>query len=177
MLCDDCGQNEAQVHIVQIGPDGRLEKNLCENCAKEYGGNIYAPQNEGVSLNDFLKGVFGGANAVRSQDPTACPNCGMRYQDFQATGKIGCAVCYTTFRSELEPLLRRIHGSSPHSGKIPRRTGGVMATKQKITILRRNLDKAVAQEEYEKAAQYRDKIRELEQLLAQGEGGAAGGNE
>ena len=32
MLCDDCGRNEATVHIVQIGPDGRVEKNLCQKC-------------------------------------------------------------------------------------------------------------------------------------------------
>ena len=175
MICDDCGRNEAHVHIVQIGPDGRREKNLCESCAAHYGGNMSAPQGEGVSVNDFLKSVFSGAQTNRSQDPTACPNCGMRYEDFQASGKIGCAVCYATFRSQLEPLLRRIHGSSTHSGKIPRRSGGVMVTKQKITVLRRKLEKAVAQEEYEKAAQYRDTIRELEQMLA--EGGDGNGNQ
>ena len=40
MLCDDCGRNEAVVHITQIGPDGRIEKNLCEKCAAAY-GNLF----------------------------------------------------------------------------------------------------------------------------------------
>lgn len=31
MLCDDCGRNEATVHIVQIGPDGRVEKIFVKN--------------------------------------------------------------------------------------------------------------------------------------------------
>ena len=102
-----------------------------------------------------------------------CPNCGMSYRDFQQTGKIGCSVCYATFRRQLEPLLRRIHGSSTHSGKIPHRTGGTLETKHTIEKLRRTLKECVAQEEYEKAAELRDKIRLLEKELDAKEGGEA----
>ena len=102
-----------------------------------------------------------------------CPNCGMRYRDFQQTGKIGCSVCYDTFRAQLEPLLRRIHGSSVHSGKIPHRTGGRLETKHEIEVLRAALKDAVAKEAYEQAAEYRDQIRALEKKLMQEEGGEA----
>ena len=102
-----------------------------------------------------------------------CPNCGMSYADFQQTGKIGCSVCYGTFRRQLEPLLRRIHGTSTHSGKIPRRSGGTLELKQEIKRLRGELKEKVAQEEYEEAARLRDEVRALEQKLSAKEGGEA----
>lgn len=177
MLCDDCGKNEAAIHIVQIGPNGRVEKNLCEECAAKY-GSAFRPHERSMSMNDFLKGVF--SNPPRREreeeapaDELACPNCGMHYRDFQQTGKIGCSVCYDTFRAQLEPLLRRIHGSSVHSGKIPHRTGGALETKHEIEVLRDAQKKAVEQEAYEEAAKYRDQIRALEAKLKAEEGAKA----
>ncbi len=180
MLCDDCGQREAVVHITQIGPEGRTEKNLCEECASGYGDFMLgsqAQQRKNVSVNDFLRGLFSQPQVRREEEglpsgtELACPNCGMTYQDFRETGKVGCSVCYRTFRSQLEPLLRRIHGSSAHSGKIPRRSGGELNLKHEISLLREKLQQSVEQEEYEQAAQYRDKIRALEKELAAKEGG------
>lgn len=183
MLCDDCGRNEAVVHITQIGPDGRVEKNLCEKCAAAYGefmATEHHPRN--VSMDDFLKGIFSNhtdAEEVQQagQRKLVCPSCGMSYRDFQQSGKIGCADCYKTFRQQLEPLLRRIHGSSLHRGKIPHRTGGTIELKHEIGMLRQKLQESVAQEEYERAAELRDKIRALEAQLALKEGGAADGNQ
>ncbi len=182
MLCDDCGRHEAVVHIVQIGPDGRIEKNLCEKCAAGYGQ--FAPESQprkNMSVDDFLRGMF-SQPAEQEKKPReggeeplvlTCPNCGMTYADFQQTGKIGCSVCYGTFRRQLEPLLRRIHGTSTHSGKIPRRSGGTLELKQEIKLLRAELKEKVAQEEYEEAAKLRDQVRSLEKELAAREGGEA----
>ena len=176
MLCDDCGKKEAVVHIVQIGPNGRVEKNLCEDCAQKYGSTMMAGGDEHpMSVNDFLKGVFSHPPKVsHTEAPPSgelvCPNCGMSYRDFQQTGKIGCSVCYETFRAQLEPLLRRVHGSSVHSGKIPHRTGGRLETKHEIAVLRAALKEAVEKEAYEQAAEYRDQIRALEHKLRSQEG-------
>lgn len=181
MLCDDCGRNEATVHIVQIGPDGRVEKNLCQKCAAAYGNFVNAskPQRD-VSMDDFLKGIFSSANKNRSanagQTELICPSCGMSYRDFEQMGKIGCADCYKTFRHQLEPLLRRIHGSSVHRGKIPHRSGNTLELKHEIGRLNQNLQECVAQEEYEKAAEYRDKIRALKKELNLREGAENDGN-
>ena len=181
MLCDDCGRHEAVVHITQIGPDGRVEKNLCESCAAGYSEFAGVPQQDKrhVSVDDFLRGIFNSANNVPTEEnrgtnaagELVCPRCGMSYQDFSQTGKIGCAACYATFRQQLEPILRRIHGSSVHRGKIPHRSGGTLELKQNISLLQQQLKACVGQEEYEKAAQLRDKIRAMKQELAAKEGG------
>ena len=175
MLCDDCGKKEAVVHIVQIGPNGRIEKNLCEECAQKYGSTMLSGNEQPMSVNDFLKGVFSNPpQKAREEAPAGpelvCPNCGMSYRDFQHTGKIGCSVSYDKFRAQIAPLLRRVHGSSVHSGKIPHRTGGRLETKHEISVLRAALKDAVAKEAYEQAAEYRDQIRALEHKLSKQEG-------
>ncbi len=179
MLCDDCGRKEAVVHITQIGANGRVEKHLCESCAAGY-NDFAAIQQDGrhVSVDDFLRGIFGSAQAqdtkaTNENGELICPHCGMSYRDFRQTGKIGCAACYDTFRGQLEPILRRIHGSSVHRGKIPHRSGGTLELKQTIALLSQQLKTCVEQEEYEKAAELRDKVRALKQELAHKEGGQA----
>ena len=183
MLCDDCGRNKAVVHIVQAGAGRRAEKNLCEECAAKYGEFLMPFGKRDVSVNDFLKGVFGAQEEKEARGSQAlerteliCPNCGMSYPDFLQTGKIGCSVCYETFRRQLDPLLRRIHGSSAHSGKIPHRTGGTLELKQRAALLREQLQACVAREEYEKAAAYRDEIRHIEKELAGEEGSGENGH-
>lgn len=178
MLCDDCRKNEARIHITLISSEGKVDKNLCESCASKYGNFLSGAKPKDVSANDFLKGIFSSNPAESAQSSAAadteliCPNCGMTYRDFQQTGKIGCSVCYSTFRRQLEPLLRRIHGASTHSGKIPHRTGGALEVKHTLEVLRKRLKSAVAAEEYEQAASLRDQIRELEQRPAAEKGDA-----
>ena len=182
MLCDDCGRREAVVHITQIGPNGRVEKNLCESCAAGYSDfvNVPHPDKRHVSVDDFLRGIFNSTNnaAVENENKETneageqiCPRCGMSYRDFSQQGKIGCAACYATFRQQLEPMLRRIHGSSVHRGKIPHRSGGTLELKQNIVLLQQELKACVEKEEYEKAAELRDKVRAMKQELAAKEGG------
>ena len=175
MLCDDCHRNEACIHFTQISPEGKIDKNLCEECAARYQSFIPPADARNFTVNDFLKGLF-GKSPEEKEDNTGgglvCPNCGMTYQDFAHTGKIGCSVCYDTFRAQLAPLLKRIHGSSTHSGKIPRRSGGVLVVRHEIAVLKEQLAEAVQSETYEKAAEYRDKIRALEkQIASEGKGG------
>ena len=178
MLCDDCHKNEACIHVMQMGPDGKMDKNLCEACAAQYGNFMQEPEAGDYKVNDFLKGIFG--KSPREENAGAaglvCSDCGMTYQDFVHSGKIGCSVCYTTFRKQLMPLLKRIHGSVSHSGKIPKRSGGALVVQHEIELLKDQLQAAVKAEEYEKAAEYRDRIRALEQkLAAEGEGVPADG--
>ena len=178
MICDDCGKNEAVVHITQIGPEGKIDKNLCKLCAERYGSFI-AQENKDDSVNDFLKGIFSNAKEAEqnTQEPAAhCPACGMSLGDFLRSGKIGCSECYKSFHDQLEPLIRRIHGSSTHNGKIPHRTGGLLELKNNVKRLRSALETCVANEEYEKAAEYRDRIRALEKQLAESDSRGGGDN-
>jgi protein arginine kinase activator len=164
MLCDDCKERPASVHITQVNNNQKFEKHLCENCAQKSGELTFATESK-FTVQDFLKGMFnhGFVNVAQPASEAPCPNCAMTYGDFSRGGKIGCSTCYATYGDRLEPLLRRIHGASSHTGKVPKRGGGKLSLRQQLLLLRRQLEGHVAKEEYEQAAKVRDEIRTLEQ--------------
>jgi protein arginine kinase activator len=65
---------------------------------------------------------------------------------------------YTIFRKGLLPLLEKMHGNTQHVGKVPSRAGKELIKKNELMQLRSELNKAVEKEDYEKAAELRDKI-------------------
>ena len=66
------------------------------------------------------------------------------------------------FRQGLVALLERIHGATQHVGRVPSRMGASMVREKELIELRRELQSAVQSEEYERAAEIRDRIRYLE---------------
>ncbi len=163
MLCDDCKEKQASVHITKINNNQKVEKHLCDSCA-EKAGELSFSTDANFAFQDFLKGMMGTslAGPPKHRGEAVCPSCGLTYGDFGRSGKIGCGECYTAHGDRLEPLLRRIHGTSAHTGKVPRRGGGKLALRQKLRQLRSELDSHVGREEYELAAKVRDEIRALE---------------
>jgi len=136
---------------------------LCEQCAKEKGKFTFESP---LNLNDFLSGLI-NFNHVKPSQLTAakdliCEKCGMSFDEFQKVGKLGCSNCYEVFSERLKPLLKRLHGATEHRGKLPGK--GLKNTKvtNEIDCLKDLLNIAVKNEEYEKAAEIRDKIKSLE---------------
>ena len=80
--------------------------------------------------------------------------CGITLAEFKAEGRLGCANDYDSLRGALEPLLERIHRSVIHAGKAPRAV--------RLREWKRQMQAAVAAEEYEEAARLRDLIRKAE---------------
>lgn len=174
MLCEECGKRPAVVHLTKIVNGTKSEVYLCEECAYAKGG-IQA----NISLNEFMKNFMGINQEVNpsqrnQQAEPRCPHCGLAYHELAKNSKLGCAHCYQYFGTALEPLLRRIHGSSQHAGKIPHRAGERYQVNREIEMKRAELQRCIAREEYEKAAQIRDRLRALEQQ-GQGEGGQNNG--
>ncbi|MBR7071002.1 MAG: UvrB/UvrC motif-containing protein [Clostridia bacterium] len=161
MLCEVCGKNHATTHIRSVIDGVVTEKNLCGYCAAKEGYTGFA-QN---GLADMLASVLG--DVLASGSPVAenrCSCCGAKFSDIAQTGKVGCAKCYQTFYNELLPYLKRVHGSTTHSGKIPNRAP-LVAQQQEETVdsLRMKLNELVREERFEEAAKVRDKIKKLEE--------------
>ncbi len=87
--------------------------------------------------------------------------CGTTLEEFTASGKLGCDKCYETFAEVLEPVIKRLHGTTIQTGKLSARGGKEVEIKREISDIQRQLDNAVKNEEYELAAQYRDLIKLL----------------
>lgn len=171
MYCEECNKRPAAVHFTQIINGQKKETHLCEKCAAQKGFFMFNLEGQ-MDIPNLLGSFFGshnnmqGANANTKQ--TVCSNCGMKFTDIRQTGKLGCADCYNAFDQDLEPILRRIHGNNQHIGKIPAREGETVLLHKKIEELKNQLHQAVVSEQYEKAAEIRDSIKELEKQDEQG---------
>ena len=103
---------------------------------------------------------------MQKEQALACEHCGVNWTEFRQNGLLGCAHDYTVFERELTPLLKRAHEDQTHHvGKVPTRRGGTgVPVKRQVdlTKLRRELQKAVEAEDYERAAKLRDQIRQAE---------------
>lgn len=165
MICEECGKYPATVHITKVVNNQKAELHLCERCAREKGELEFSVEPK-FSVHDFLAGLFNYGSAVAPQVGVSadrrCRVCGFDFSQFSSVGKLGCGHCYEQFRDKIDPLLRRIHGSSIHTGKTPRRVSSVARPTREIEALRRELEECVRREDFEKAAELRDRIRDLE---------------
>ena len=160
MVCDLCSKNIATVHLTEIINDQMRELHLCEGCAREKGSEM----EQHFGLQDMLAGLadMGEELGEETGDQLTCDVCGMTYRDFRKIGRLGCPACYDVFKKKLMTVLRRIHGSTRHVGKIPARTNQDVSDKLRIQELKRKLQRSVEMEEFEEAARIRDEIRKLE---------------
>ncbi len=166
MLCQDCNKVESTVHLTQIVNNKKKVLHLCRECAEERG--FHSPfENLPFPLAEFVSGMVGSSKKQPAKGgksktkPKECSFCGMTFDDFAKVGRLGCVQCYSAFRKDLADLLRKIHGSCDHRGKVPSATADTMKPVREERLLREDLKKAIEQEDFEKAAQLRDKIKEL----------------
>jgi protein arginine kinase activator len=162
MICDICNKKKATVHLTEIVDDQMTEMHLCEECAREK--SVQMEQQFGLA--DLLAGLADFGKQVKDLEKVKmeCSSCGMNYDEFRKFGRLGCSNCYPAFKQHLGSLLKKIHGSSRHVGKMPVKFWKEGKKKGTDTLqqLRHELESAIENEDFEKAAALRDKIREFE---------------
>jgi protein arginine kinase activator len=162
MLCDVCKCNDATVFLTQI-VEGKMQKvNLCDSCSKEKG--VQDPT--GFALADLLLGIGAAEEIEKGAPAQKCIVCGFTQADFKKSGRLGCSACYNTFAEGLGSLLKAMHKGTEHVGKLPQRAHREIELADRMRTLTQNLQKAVAEENYETAASLRDQIKQLETQLA-----------
>ncbi len=165
MSCDQCHEREAVIHLTQIVNEQVTTLHLCDRCAADKGveSPAAAPKTPlGTFLAAMGKGLPEAAPVPKSSD--TCTRCGGSLQDFRESGRLGCPECWRTFESPLRDLLRRLQGSTHHLGEryaeavTPPPTNG----RALVSELREQLRLAVESENFELAAELRDKLRVTE---------------
>ncbi|TAM56280.1 hypothetical protein EPN52_14275 [bacterium] len=152
MLCENCGEREAGIRVTRIADGSARTVDLCAACA-----GLPATG----SMLDLLAGLLGAAvSSERGAQPDVrCAGCGLTFDAFAETQLLGCARCYAAFAPRLEPLLMKIQAHGSHDGKIPARGGRELREARTASKLRTQLEEAVAHEQYERAAELRDRLR------------------
>ena len=164
MQCQICNKRTATIHLTEISEGVRTEMHICERCATEQG---IAAQSQ-ISVNDLLSNLLASQPSddellASADDVSTCPNCGFTLDRLRKEGTLGCPHDYEVFQHSLLPLIERAHnGSSTHCGKVPSKIPAETRQLAELSQLRQELEKAVRNEDYERAAELRDKIKPLE---------------
>lgn len=174
MLCQKCNQNEATVHFRQNINGEVSEIHLCQQCASELGyDSVFNELDEfspfgalNMGVQKFLGSLFSQElPSLKVPSTRKCSFCGTTLEDFAQTAMAGCAHCYDEFLNDMMPYIQRIHGKTKHVGKIPATAGKQLKLQRELTSLKKQLNDAVNAQEYEKAAELRDKIKEIEKKV------------
>lgn len=170
MLCQNCGENEANVKYTQIINGVKKEMTLCDKCAKELGLeniNFNMPihfssfLDDMFEINDFVPSV------IESPKKLTCEKCKMTYENFLKEGKFGCSRCYDTFSNKIDLLLKNVQGTNRHVGRNSKEYNKeIKETKaekvnNELEKLKERLKKEIKEERYEDAAKTRDEIKKL----------------
>jgi protein arginine kinase activator len=159
--CEDCGKNEAVIRLTHVVNNEMTVVGLCESCAAERG--VDSTSDAPSPLTDFLAQMGTGPAAQEGSMAQRCSFCGLTYRDFKQVGRLGCPECWSAFQGPLESLVRRIHGSVQHLGKVYLPPDPSASERERrLEGLRHRLDRAVQAEDFERAAAIRDRIQELE---------------
>lgn len=161
MTCDHCHERDAVIAVTHVENSVVSQMHLCEKCAAEQGVDAVATTLPKHPLGEFLQAVQQQPSAESASAP--CTFCGMTLSDFKTVHRWGCAHCYSQFEAAIRELLRRVHGSSRHVGRsyLPPRVDQL--ERQSLAgALRDRLRRAIEKEDFELAADLRDRLRVME---------------
>ncbi len=179
MICEFCRANEANIHLVKI-INGRSEKiNLCVDCLKDFA--IFPTEEIFNDITKLLTKVFeveikiidksGSDNLfdkLAKANDKNCSSCGIDLATIKSIGRVGCANCYKEFKDSLMPIIKAIHESGEHKGKIPPMSSMDERVEKEIRDLKYMLKEEVTVENFEEAAKLRDTIKKLQKKLYTG---------
>jgi len=158
--CQACGHRPAVVEFIQVTGDVRREFSLCRECALSMGVRAQVEAFQRLSqllMHDMT--AAGIPDEMRAALGAKCGGCGLVFGEFVQTGLLGCPKCYEDFKDLLKPVLRRMHGVTKKPAAAHERSGdGAGGTKEQLEM---ELHLALLEEDYEKAATLRDKLKTL----------------
>lgn len=132
--------------IIEVINGQKIEMRACSECAVSLQANeIFILSNPiEFKLDDSL------------HEDIRC-ECGLTFMGLAKQGKLGCAMCYKTFADFLNPVIKRCQKAIKHVGRIP----PLQRRDKDIKNLEIEMKDAISKEDYERAAEIRDKMKKL----------------
>ncbi|MBP5289071.1 MAG: UvrB/UvrC motif-containing protein [Clostridia bacterium] len=163
-ICARCGKPATVYYRESVNGKTR-EMHLCAACAAKEGvgqNTVHLPgfwDDDFFGMTPLFSGLFGEPGLERS---ARCPRCGKTLRQIREDGRFGCSQCYESFGDQVD--LRSVTGT--YKGEALTAAPAEQTPKNvkedpaaRLARLKEELKKAVAAEEYEKAASLRDEIR------------------
>jgi protein arginine kinase activator len=160
MICERCHKRMATMRFTEVVNGRPSVRNICEVCLSELEGNANtgfelsgAPQPKRIQAGEERKAVSG---------QKTCSACGMELRSALENGRVGCSQCFDTFADQLDPILRELHPSLRHRGKMAHLDDSRERLRADLQTKRALLRSALKLENYEEAAVLRDTIKNME---------------
>ena len=153
MKCEKCGK-EANV-FYRSNINGKLTTmNLCSECAEKMKG-----ENEFMDMDKMFDNMFGNIFGGSLFTP-------MTMNPWNGFGFGMPMLSFPRFRIMLEPMTEnepkeQAKAEDTDDTKVEEKIDPELSKRRELNMLRSQMDEAVKNEEFEKAAELRDKIREL----------------
>jgi len=171
-LCQDC----IQEYLIQQDNPVHKTVNLLQNILKSVKSLfdvLKKPEPEVEVEPEPIEPIEPKEPLILVEKPMSvtCPVCGATFAQLAATMKMGCANCYKTFSTPTQQVVQTLQGSVKHVGKRPKTHEPTHRSQKKVLptkylgLKHVQLKWAVEEENYERAAEIRDKINEFERLL------------
>jgi len=154
MKCEKCGKNEANFYYRSNINGNVTERHLCSECA----GEMEQENNEFTSFfadtdrffNSMFDGFFGGSLFGRS---------GLMGRS------LAMPMLFPQIQIRLDDGSLRQNAAPAETGKTETsaETDPELAKRREVNMLRSQMQEAAAREDFEKAAELRDKLRALEE--------------
>jgi len=180
VYCQVCKKNIATVHYTEVDVDYQVkqETHMCESCAQKQ--DISQSEQASATISPFkvIESLIKPnlPEQLKAILETRCEQCGMTYPEFRSAGRLGCPHDYAVFKDGIENVLEQVQsGRSKHVGKIPKRAGTMIKLETREASLQEELKEAVAAENYERAAEIRDSLKEVLEELDKAKGEDADG--
>jgi protein arginine kinase activator len=167
--CMACNQNPATVKLTKLIKGKVEEIFLCQDCAAQQ--SPYQKKSNPLSLDAILANILSQQQEEAAKPESidlSCRSCGYPYDSYRASLLLGCSDCYESFEKYLQADLRKFHGDITHKGRKPVVQPEELPQEEPVPIqttsvseLRRQMQDAVAAEDFELAARLRDEIKAL----------------
>ncbi len=163
MICEICKDKTAVFHVQQLVGENIYEMHLCRDCASKKGIS-----KDGKSFDFSLSKLLNNFTQKKSlpgrskNELDTCKTCGSKVSDMKGDGQVGCPDCYNFFRSSIASEIAVNGAYTYHKGKLPSKLRAYKTILIDKETLKRELEQAVDNEEYENAVILRDKLTKLE---------------
>jgi len=166
MLCDLCNKNAATVHIQEVIGDTQKAIHLCQDCASAQ--NPLGNDADGLKLAALICKIAtkqfdtgSGPAEDDGEEGIVCSGCGMSESEYREGGRLGCEECYDSFADMILSVIQEGHHGCEHRGKTPGMRAELAPPTPEpaeLDAIEDELARAVAEEQYERAAELRDAL-------------------
>lgn len=145
------------IKVVRVIGGKRNEIEISAGRARELGiSDMPSPP---VSVAYLMDGLFVGVGSSGSDQ--MCSVCGTTLRDVLLRHRVGCAHCYDSFAPSIGRLLKFHYRTDRHHDRLPVRLQRYRNLLLEREALQHRLTLAVESEDFESAAEIRDRIGQI----------------